>query len=419
MGKFNILHLHRLGDPRHWRESVRSLEYMIRDSCQDVNCIVHDTEMPFPGYLKEMNYHLIVLGPTFLCNRYYPSVLKKILHDYEFIASSSACKVALPQDDYDCSGILDQWMIDWNVDLVYTVCPEHWEILYPNYSQKGLVRLGYTGYISESWLHGWSTVKPFDDRTIDVSYRASRLPANFGSLGQLKSDIAERFVSSLPSNHLHLDISVDSKDIIVGELWHDFMEDSKFCLVTPSGSSLLDPQGEFRTKVSAFCRRNPAAKFSEIANACFPNQDGKIQFTAVSPRNIEAALSETVQIATHGTYSRLLKPLEHFIPLKEDCSNIELVLEQMKDVELIKRVRRHCKEAVLAEPRLRAKNIVREIIDFAENTITNRHIQEIPQSKINYLLHRYYCQVESNAELFWRKKRFFDSLKNRIKTKFK
>ena len=45
-------------------------------------------------------------------------------------------------------------------------------------------------------------------------------------------------------------------------------------------------------------------------------------YTAISPRNIEAALSETLQIATVGQYSDLMDADQDYLRLNEDCSNI-------------------------------------------------------------------------------------------------
>ncbi len=77
MSRLNILVLHRMGDPISYRESIYALEYMIPECRADVNCVVHDADLKFPKYLEEVEYHLIVLGPTFLCSRYNPRSLKK------------------------------------------------------------------------------------------------------------------------------------------------------------------------------------------------------------------------------------------------------------------------------------------------------------------------------------------------------
>lgn len=401
-----------MGDPNYRRESVRALECMIPECRPDLNCIVHDADLPFPLYMKEIDFHLIVLGPTFLCSRYNEALFRKTLETYGFIAKTPACKVALPQDDYDCSGILDDWMVDWSIDRVYTVCPEHWDVLYPKSLKQTQIKLGYTGYISDQWIKLWRNPKPHALRRIDISYRASRLPANFGSNGQLKWEIAHKFTQALANiAKCSLDISVDAKDMIPGGKWHEFVEDSRFCLATPSGSSLLDPYNKIRTCVNKYLAKRQNASFNEIESHCFSGQDRLHMFTAMSPRNIEAALAETVQIATQGSYSSLLYPLEHYIPLDEDCFNIREVVKMMSDQSLIDRIKRSCKESILSEPRLRRAVIVDEIIQFAETVVSCRNIIRSNQDKVDRIIDKYEQEIERVARKFWMRRRVISSLK--------
>ena len=407
-----------MGDPNLRREAVLSLEYMVKESRPDFNCIVHDSDIPFPNYLKGLEFDLIVLGPTFLCNRYYPHKLSSIKSRYNFIKNSNACKIALPQDDYDCSAILDDWMLEWEVDRIYSVCPEHWEVLYPQNFKLGRIKLGFTGYISNRWIDNWANTKCFDSREIDISYRASKLPANFGRLGQLKSEISDLFcVAISASTTLKLDISNHEKDMIPGLGWHSFVENSKCCLVTASGSSLHDPHGLIRSKVNSFVKRYPYSSFLEIESECFPQLDNKYIFTAISPRNIEAALAETVQLATKGSYSGLFKPYDHFIPLDEDCSNVHLILEMIKDRSLISRIRRQAKEAILSEPRLRSHNFVNELISFTEDILSiNGRVNRSNQNKINKLIEKYYSEIRNIESVYWRRRRLKTSLKSGIRS---
>ncbi len=412
MSKLNVLVLHRMGDPRYRREAVRSLEYMIPACRPDLNCIVHDADIPFPEYLKNIDYHLIILGPTFLCSRYYSNSLELIKKEYEFIGESHACKIAMPQDDYDCSGILDEWMVSWNISRIYTVCPEHWEVLYPHASKNIEIRLGYTSYISDKWIDSWRYTRNHVERSIDVSYRASKLTANFGKVGQLKWQIAERFKSAVKSRiTMNLDISVDPKDLILGSRWHKFLEDSKFCLATPSGSSLLDPYNSIRKCVNKYLSQNPNATFDEIEKYCFSGLDSKYLFLAISPRNLEAALSETVQIATAGSYSGLMSPGKQFILLDENCRNIDDVLRMMKDELLINKLRRQCKETILDEPRLRQKNIVNEIITFAEDHISKKNHKVRNQEKIDQAFAYYRSEIHRITKLYWMRKRLVQNIK--------
>jgi hypothetical protein len=406
MSKLNILVLHWMGDPRSRRETVRALECMIPECRSDVNCIVHDTDLPYPRYLEDIEYDLIVMGPTFLCRRYYRASFAKALNDYNFVKYSKACKIALPQDDYCCSGILDDWMVDWGVDRVYTVCPKYWDVLYPKSSKSIEIKLGYTGYISNDWIDSWVKPKAHNHRSITVSYRALKLPANFGSLGQLKWRIAERFQAQLKNRkETKLDISTDPKDLIPGNAWHEFMEDSKFCLSTPSGSSLLDPWNKISICVNAYTALYPAASFEEIEKHCFSGLDRQFVFTAISPRNIEAALAGTVQIATPGDYSGLMNPLEHFIPLDEDCGNLSNVLEMMADKNLVANIQVKCKESILSEARLRRTIFVDEIISYAETVVTVRGRANQRQEFISRYFHKYNSDIQKIADDFWKRKR--------------
>jgi hypothetical protein len=208
-------------------------------------------------------------------------------------------------------------------------------------------------------------------------------------------------VNALPDNNLRLNISIDPKDMIPGKKWHEFMEDSRFCLTTASGSSLLDRQGEFRKSVKNFLLQHPSADFDKTALHCFPGLDNKYVFTAISPRNIEAALAETVQIATPGSYSNLMHPFEHFIPLNENCSNIKDVLAMITDEKLVDKIKLKCKEAILAEPRLRRTVIVNEILQYTESVVAKRNIFGTDQAKVVKLFSRYQQEIASVSNYFW------------------
>jgi hypothetical protein len=391
--KLNILSLHQMDPP--WREAVRELEFMMATYAPQHNCLIHDISLPLPECVKQIQFHAIILGPTFLCHRYDAGVFERTRTNYDWIKDTEAVKIALPQDDYDCSGLLDRWMVSWNVDLVYTVCPAFWQVLYPTYSSVGKIKLGFTGYIADRWVKDWATTKRHEDRLIDVSYRASKLPANFGSVGSLKSRIAERFVAALPNTALKLDISTDPKDIIPGSAWHDFLGNSKFCLTTPSGSSLLDPERIFRQKVKEYTALHPTADFNQIAERCFKGEDRKYVFTAMSPRNIEAALAGTVQIATPGSYSDLMRPFEHYIPLEEDCSNIADVLKMMQDPVAIQRIARNCKELMLNTPQLHFKHHVGQLLEFIQQTVSYRSIIGSSQEQTEKYIEQYAQNIEA------------------------
>ena len=173
----------------------------------------------------------------------------------------------MPQDDYEGSSLLDELMCNWEIDKLFTVCPDKWDILYPKFNCQGKIEIGYTGYTMMN--NKISEPKLFKDRKIDIFYRASNLPANYGFLGQLKKEIAERFL-----NHpkllkdFNIDISTKKEDLLL-EDWYKRLGDSKFCLVAPSGSSLHDPKGLIRESIINFIKSNGSIQLKDIENNCF------------------------------------------------------------------------------------------------------------------------------------------------------
>lgn len=412
----NILVLHRLGDPLYWRTAVRDLEHLLPDHAGAHRYIVHAADQPLPAYIKDLRFHGIVLGPTFLCARNARHTMAAVLEEFDFVRTSDAFKIALPQDDYDSHATLDRWMVDWRVDAVYAACSEHWDVLYPEYSRAGVIRQGYTGYVADSWLNRWRHPRPFAERTIDVSYRARRLPPNFGRIGHIKGVIGERFAAHPATAGLKLDISTDPDDLVAGPRWHEFLDSSKFCLATNTGSSLLDPYGDIQRCVERYQMRNAGAAFDEVEAHCFPGQDGRYNFTAISPRNLEAALAETVQIATPGRYGGILAAGRDYIALEPDCSNAPDVVAQMNDRTLVDRIRADARAAVLDRSELRASTQAASLIEQISAGAVRKRVQATPPAQMDTAVARHRRDVLDQTEPFWRQRRRRLRLRNILVT---
>ena len=414
MKKLNILSLHRMGDPRFRRKAVVDLEYFMPHHFPDHNHIVHDASLVPPWYLKNINWDATLLGSTFLCKVLHSDELISAYHDYEWIKESKALKFAFPQDDYDNSELLDQWMCDWLVDVVYTVLYDHAEILYPKYKKIGEIKEGYTGFISEDMKKKWSQTKPHDQRMIDVSYRATKFNAYYGNLGHIKGVIGERFEKAAQDYGLNMDISTNQADMIPGEKWHEFLENSKFCLATPSGSNILDKKGKIKLKIKEFLSMNPDSSFDEISRNCFGDQMGKYNFTAISPRNIEAALAETVQIAVPGQYSNIMIPYEDYIPLEEDCSNIDEVIEIMNDREKVEDIAKNIKDKILNNLKLSMSHHANEIM---KQIIENQKKDKQSSSVLDNKYFRKYRRFETfRVKIYWMKYYIREYLKKILKS---
>jgi hypothetical protein len=360
--RLKILVLHRLGDPGTWRTSMVEHELCLPLGAQEHDYVVHNAALPLPPFVRDIRFDGIVLCQTFLSLRRDPPSYRRAREEYAFVGASPAIKIALPQDDYDCSGVLDAWLVDWKVDVAYPVVSNGWDVLYPRFSRQGKLRLGFTGYISRAMRERWTAPKPAAARRIDVSYRAAKLPPNFGRLGHLKGVIGDRFVAAARGRGLALDISTEASRAIVGPAWHSFLEDSRFVLGVNSGSSVLDVDGSINLRVYDYLVRKPGASFEEVEAACFPGVDGRHVFTAISPRNLECALIESAQILTPGHYSGMLQAGAHYIAVEPDLSNADEVFAAMRDTSAVARMVRDCKEALLSQDSLRVEHRVAEML---------------------------------------------------------
>src|SRR5690606_18607955 len=132
---------------------LRGHVFFLRHHFPEHHYIYHDVHLPLPQFVKETVFDAIILDVTLLCMRWAPDQVRcKILSEYDFVKSSPAVKIALPQDEYDSHRVLDDWMCEWNVDVVVSVISSHWEVLYPRFYQKGEILLGYTAYVDDGLL---------------------------------------------------------------------------------------------------------------------------------------------------------------------------------------------------------------------------------------------------------------------------
>lgn len=357
--KFNgeqlkILTLHALGDPREAPSFLANNLVLLQSYFPQHIYLYHDVSLPLPSYMVDIQWDAIILDVTFLTARWAGTdFFSKRLAEYAFVADSSALKIALPQDEYDCNEVLDDWMCDWNIDVLYSVISASWDKLYPRYHLKGKILLGYTGYIDESLID--RPLKPFEVRSKDIGYRTRKLPPYFGRTGEIKWRIGEAVALHARRHGLAVDIKLGASATLPGDAWLGFLGDTKFALGANSGSSLLDPRGYIQRGVRDHLSKNPLATFEEVEASVFPGLDGE-EMTAISPRVFEAALMGCAQILVKGHYSGLVRPYEDYIPINADATDFDLVLAAMQDPTLVSRMIRNSRDAILSVDSLRARN---------------------------------------------------------------
>lgn len=298
-----------------------------------------------PSFLFNIKYDAVILHYTFLGEKRFIESSNGWNTKIKNLKKISGYKIAIPQDEYDCTNRLCQLFKQQNIDVVYTCFTKDIDILkaYPfEKTGKLKIRKVFPGYIEESRIGVLNEKsKSYNERPIEIGYRGRKLPANFGKHGQLKYDLVNIFNTALANKDLKTDIKNTNDNFIVenaqsiklGFAWYDFLLSCKAFIGCEGGSSLLDTDGSLKLKINNYIANNPTVSFEEIEANCFPSLDYNINCFALSPRHFEAAMTKTLQILVDGEYGGIFKPWIHYVPLKKDFSNIEEVLAFLKDVE--------------------------------------------------------------------------------------
>jgi len=317
------------------RSSVYSHLHALDWSDQNHEILYYNANRNAPAWLRHLRWDAVILHNTFLCRRWQPDFFE-YKRRLNWIAELQCLKVALPQDDYDHSELLDEWLNEWGVSVILGVCPPaYWPILYPTMHKKAAFYEALTGYIDPRVAQNCGkNLLPIAQRPLDVVYRAAHLPYWFGSLGQLKVRIAGVAAERAAARHLKYDISTRPADTITGEKWLDFVASSKAIVGTESGASALDRRGELHHQIREMLKTKPELTFDQVSSQLPAGWDS-YRFVAIGPRHLEAVITKTCQLLVEGEYNGILQPHVHYIPIKPDFSDMDGALEKLQDTAYV------------------------------------------------------------------------------------
>src|SRR2546422_3668049 len=324
--------------PRTMRAAIRHHLRALESSGMKYKILYYNAVHGAPVWLRHLHFDAVILHTTLLCLRW--------SHQFymwkwklAWIRDLECVKVAMPQDEYDHSEILDEWLYEWEVSEIFTIFKEDVrKVLYPLMCDKADFYECFTGYIDESIAKRYlQSLLPIDLRPYDIVYRATHLPYWFGSHGQLKHRIANVMGRRALELGLKCDISTSVDDTIVGDRWLNFLASGRAVVGCESGSSVLDRRGEVRAKIQAMLRHNPTMSFEEVSSQ-LPVDWDDYRFFAISPRHFEAVMTKTCQILVDGPYDGVLEADKHYIPLRRDFSNIDEFLDKVRDQRLVESI---------------------------------------------------------------------------------
>lgn len=264
----------------------------------------------------------ILFHNTLLIERITAARFERLLRRLEPLARLKAVRGALVQDEHLLIDRVHECLRRWRVSRVFSVAPtSQWPLLYAGLDGEIHLHQVLTGYLDEVRVHQVNRLLLTTNRSIDVGYRANRPGPWLGSHGALKGMLAGEARRQAAGLGLSTDISIEPEQQLLGDAWFDFLARCRYVLGVEGGSSVLDRDGTLRASL--------------LEGDSLPSgRDGELRYFALSPRHLEACLTRTGQILVEGEYGGILRPWEHYLPLRRDLSNMAEMLSLARDEEL-------------------------------------------------------------------------------------
>jgi len=292
-----------------------------------------------PADLHRQGFDLAILTYELVAQRTMPfwgALVRRLAP----LMKAAKVTVVMPQDDYSCSGILDDFVADHDVQFVFSPLTRDLHMLYPRSLARGVqFHEAFTGYWeADTVLPVASFRKPFEQRSIDLGQRVRFLPPQFGPAAQRKGQLAIAFAEMAERAGFVCDVSTEDWAVLIGDDWWRFLGDSRFTVGRLGGASVADPRGRLQAKVTRLQLRKPKITYDEIARRLRTDELPQGDFTAISPRLFECAAMGVCQVLEEAHYVDGFEPWRDYIPLAPDLSNVDEVFAAMRDVVRCKEI---------------------------------------------------------------------------------
>ena len=281
---------------------------------------------------KSFDIIIIHYSICIIFRNYISLLLRKKIRDFKGL------KVVIIQDEYRWINKILNEMVYLNVDCIVSLLDkENINKVYnhPKLKNKLMVS-ALAGYVSNNWIN--QEVPKIAERKKHIIYRGNNLPFWLGNGAREKSVLSKKILENFHDKGLNLDVSSNPGDRIYGENWLAFMKSGKCVIGLEGGASIFDFDGSIEKKVRKFQSENPKVSYEKIHKEFLSKYEEKIYYRMITPRSFEAIAMKTVQVMYPGKYSGILEPWRHYIPINRDFSNLNEVIEALKDDEFLQKI---------------------------------------------------------------------------------
>lgn len=391
-GKILVVYHHNRGYPL--RTTSKDLLYSFEKYAPQV-CYYINTAFGIPKYIRNINFDLVIFDTLFVYKRSRSHRFKKLLKRCEQLKKIQGRKIIVVQDEHIQTKSLNDFINSFNIEHVFSAAGrKEWDTIYTNINrQKVNLTTVLTGYLDDDTIERIKTYQ--SKKTIDIGYRASKGRYWLGEHGYMKQKIGTVVADHARKFNLTTDISLETKDAFLGDEWYKFLSKCKYTIGVESGTSIIDWEGKIEQAVLKYIMHNPNASFEESRQACFRNMDNKIHYAALAPRHLEACATRTCQLLVEGEYNGILKPMQHYIPIKKDFSNIEEVLKMVKEDKLRREIVENAYRDIVASGKYTYRA-------FVDTVLTKSMGEDHEWSEVTPEEYVWYRQTKTREHRLWK-----------------
>lgn len=278
------------------------------------------------------------------------------------VAQFQGLRIAIFQDEYDYFLWHRDSVVALGIQTIVTCVPErHWRDVFQGSAFDNVEFIhALTGYVTDD-LGNLPPPKPLAERAYSIGYRGRPVPFSYGRLTQEKLLIGRQMKAICEQYGVAANIELTEEARIYGSAWPEFIGNCRAVLGTESGSNVFDFVGTVKPAVDAYVAAHPDADFESVHALFLKEHDGKIRMNQVSPRIFEAVAMKTGLVLFEGEYSGVVRPWEHYIPLKKDFSNIAEVLRAVSDDAVLGSMIERAYDDIIASGKYHFRTFVQQI----------------------------------------------------------
>jgi hypothetical protein len=286
------------------------------------------------------------------------------------LADFKGLKIMSVQDEYDRTSTLRSAIKRCKFDIVLSAASdsEHAYIYDPLSTPSTIYKKVLTGYAPDMAELPENLALPLTKRPITLGYRGRDIGARYGQLGYLKYEIGRRMAQECMARGIAHDIETSEEARIYGPAWFEFIGSCRAMLGSESGSNVFDFDGSIEAHFKAL--RDSGNREATSYEAFLPSVaelETKVTMSEISPRIFECAAMRTPMVLFPGSYSGILVPDRHYIPLQKDFSNLEEVFTKLEDFNTLQAMSDRTYDDLIASGRFG----YRAFAQFIEKLVTD------------------------------------------------